>query len=288
MNEHQGGTMSDHETYREDLADYAASRLDPARAVEVEGHLKECDDCRGAVSFIRGLGEAIGEAGAALFEPHPDVADLRRYAMGEQIQNTDRIARHLEVCPNCDLELAAWPAVKAMEIAPQPGDSAVPGPLLRRVMGPWLAAAAGLVLGVALSILLMPQAPTERGGAPPPEAWSGPAVHLTIPGAVRGGAPDPTFTLGAHEGPVVLDLQPVIPGAARDEDAFRLTIRSGGHEVWSAAAPAGTMRRALDASGVVTFVVPSRVLAAGRHEVSLAPPETGAAPIFRTQITITR
>lgn len=279
----QGGTMFNHEEYREELADYAASRLDASRAADVERHLGDCDECRSSASFMKELGVAINDAGEALFEPHPDVADLRRYSMGEATHDADRIARHLEVCPSCDLETSAWPTMRAMENG-RAGDSVIPGPWLRRVIGPWLAAAAGLVLGVALTIQMMPQ----RSGAVEGESLGGPAQHLMIPGVVRGSAPDLKFTLSADARPVVLDLQPVIPGQAMDDDEFRLTIRSLGAPTWSATATAAEMRRAIDGTGVVTFVVPERVLSTGGHEVVLAPAGAGSAPIFRAEIEIQR
>jgi len=280
MNE-QGGTMLNHEEYREDLADYAASRLDATRAADVERHMGDCDECRSSASFMKELGEAIDDAGEALFEPHPDVADLRLYSMGESTHDDDRIAKHLEVCPSCDLETSAWPTVRAMETG-RAGDSVIPGPWLRRVVGPWLAAAAGLVLGVALTIQLMPQ----RSSAVEGDSLDGPAQHLMIPGAVRGSAPDLKFNLSAGAGPVVLDLQPVIPAQAGDSDELRLTIRTQGAQAWSASATAAELRRAIDASGVVTFVVPESVLSAGRHEIVLTP--AGGAPIFRAEIEIQR
>ncbi len=275
--------MIEHEEYREDLADYTASRLDAARAGAVERHLGECDDCRRTAFFMKELGDAIGEAGDALFEPHPDVADLRRYAMGDATDDASRIAKHLEVCPSCDLESTAWPVVRAMETGHGVGARVVSGPWLRRVAGPWLAAAAGLVVGVALTL----QMTSQRSVAPEAGAWDGPSQHLMIPGAVRGSAPEPTFALSAVGGPVVLDLQPVIPGQAGDADEFRLTIRSeSAQTVWSAAATAAEMRRAMDAAGVVTFVVPAGVLIAGPHEVVLAARGDDAAPIFRAAIEI--
>ena len=272
--------MNEHENYREDLADYASSRLDAGRASAVERHLGECDDCRRTASFMKDLGEAIDDAGDALFEPHPDVDVLRRYAMGDATNDAARIARHLEVCPSCDLESTAWPVVRAMETG---GGRVAYGPWLRRVAGPWLAAAAGLVLGVALTY----QVTAQRPVASTPEAFDRPAQHLMIPGAVRGSAPELTFTPSADGSPVVLDLQPVIPGQAGDADEFTLTIRSeSAPSVWSAVATASEMRRALDTAGVVTFVVPARALTAGRHEIALTAAGADAAPIFRAEIEI--
>jgi len=282
---HEGEAMNEHDDYREDLADYASSRLDADRAGAVERHLGECDDCRRTASFMKDLGEAIGDAGDALFEPHPDVDVLRRYALGDATDDAARIARHLQVCPSCDLESTAWPVVRAMETGGASGGRVAYGPWLRRVAGPWLAAAAGLVLGVALTY----QVTSQRPVAPTEVAFDRPAQHLMIPGAVRGSAPELTFTLSGDGSPVVLDLQPVIPGQAGEADEFTLTIRSeGAQSVWSAVATASEMRRALDAAGVVTFVVPARALTAGRHEIALTAPGADAAPIFRATIEIER
>ena len=128
---------------------------------------------------MKDLEEAIREGGEDLFAPHPPGAALRRFARSRALDDDGGVGRHVAACAACALEAEAWRGLEAAGGV----QGLVPS---RRPRAPWLAAAAGFVLGVALAAAWFAGGGAARGI--PPAA----PLHVVLPGSARGGsvAPD--------------------------------------------------------------------------------------------------
>src|SRR5206468_9322623 len=101
-------SMTSHEEIQLELAAYAASRLERDAGRRLEEHLRGCQDCREMLETFVPFARALGEGGEALFEPHPSESTLRRYARAGKAAGMEDVARHLDFCASCSLQVGAW------------------------------------------------------------------------------------------------------------------------------------------------------------------------------------
>ena len=268
--------MMSHDELRQQIPAWAASRLDAESSRLLDDHLAACESCRELAATARELAVAVREGGEALFEPHPKELALRDHAAGTSTrEDRARIERHLRSCATCRLEVEGWRRVNAAK----PSRAAAPR---SRWMAPALAAAAGVLAGVALMALLQPAA--ER-------AWRGDSPLYVLPGMTRGEveAPASAWPVPERESRVSVAIPLVLPDGTRDEARFRLDLSSGGGSpTWSIEMSAGEMRRHLATpAGVLHVTLPASALMPGDHELRISPaaPE-GAPPIYRARIEI--
>lgn len=250
--------MTGHEELEREIPAYVASRLEPETARRLETHLTSCDPCSEMVANLMDIASALREEGPAILDDHPNPETLHAYALGRPGSGADRVASHVRVCASCDLEVSV---MKRESIRRDTGFSPAAVPAGRRTKiasVALIAAAAGLVLGVALSIALLPEAPGLPGGF-------GPSIDIR---RLRGEAASQTVRIGAGETIVTMNLQVELPPEAGDLDTFRFEVhRSEGGIVESWRISASRIRKYLDESGHVTLVIPAEKLPSGRYEV---------------------
>ena len=268
----------DHETIQAEIPAYAASRLEGEELRRVQDHLAECDICREMASTWKEIAAALREGGEAMFEPHPGTLALRDFAQGKPVPHGDRIARHVSVCPSCDLEVKAWRSRE--EIAPERPPAASMGDRRHRMTA--LAVAAAFLVGLGLGFWLLPApaqiAPTSGPVAePPPETvWSGPALPLILPRALRGQPSSVTYKVGKNQKYVVVAFPASLPAGVADTDRCRFVVRRhDGEMTWSFSLTAAEVRKHLESAEVVTFVVPSAALLPGTYEFRAMGPGPG-------------
>src|SRR5436190_23775157 len=141
-------TRMDHDAAQLLVSDWARGRLDPARATEVEAHVRTCDACRAAAIAAESLeGEQRRLAGAAIAHPSSDrLASYVETPDAEPIASLAEIGSHLRACDTCRED------VTLMREAAAPGAL---GSLLAAFGPPWKAAR---LLQPALAVALAPLA----------------------------------------------------------------------------------------------------------------------------------
>jgi len=267
--------MTSHEEIQLELAAYAASRLEPDAGRRLEEHLSGCQDCREMLGTFMPLARALREGGEALFEPHPSESTLRRYARSGKEAGMEGVARHLDVCASCSLQVGAWRRQKDT-IAPRPRWASIA-----------LATAAGLAVGAGLSAWLgAGRAPWTPPG--PSEASAGPL--LVLPRALRGEETSVTYSLEPGRTFLVIACPASIPDSAPPGQMFRYEIRREGEGavVWSAIMSAAAIRTHLaEGAELVTLLVPNASLTLGRYEFRLAPAESPEESSYRSALVLT-
>ena len=264
--------MIRHEDVQEELAAYAAGRLEGQSLRRVNDHLTECDECRDMADTFRDLATAIRAGGETLFEPHPSAAALRRHAIGGDTTELAAITRHLAACASCALEAGAWKRTG--------GPAALEGRGWIRTgrFRPAIAAAAGLLLGLGLAAFFMSRA-TSRTEAGP---------LLVLPRALRGEETVETYSMDSRQGVVVIACPAAIAKEAPPGELFRYEIRDeAGRVAWSRNMSASEIRRHLRGKAeVVTLLVPATSLGPGHHEFRLAPASKPESVIYRVRLEI--
>jgi len=119
--------------------------------------------------------------------------------------------------------------------------------------------------------------------------WTGTVSVVFLTGPARGGQAAPaTINIRPGQPFVPLAVVPVLPQAAKPEVRFLFQIRdAGGKTDWELEMNAAEIIRDLEAAKVVTFLIPTRNLPDGRHELMLL----GAAgptsePVWRTSFQV--
>ncbi len=280
--------MSEHEEIQLHLPDYAASRLEGRILSRVDEHVAGCLECREMVETLRGLGAALREGGERLFAPHPSESALREFAGLRGGTRPDAIARHLEDCASCSLEVGMW-----TRRADRPWSDRSVSPGFSRWRSIALASAAGLAIGFGLAVLLRagrePGAPpSSRGAHTATEAGGSAGRLLLLPRALRGEATAAIYTLDPDQTFVVIACPASIPDSAAPGTLFQYEIRKeAGGVVWSRALTAADIRNQLTSGAeVVTLLVPARSLGAGRYEFRLAPGGAPEEPIYHAAIDV--
>ncbi|PYT17890.1 MAG: hypothetical protein DMF51_01350 [Acidobacteria bacterium] len=274
--------MTSHEEIQLELAAYAASRLERDAGRRLEEHLRGCQDCREMLETFVPFARALGEGGEALFEPHPSESTLRRYARAGKAAGMEDVARHLDFCASCSLQVGAWKR-QADTLSPLPRWAAIA-----------LATAAGLAVGAGLSAWLgagrAPGPPRQSLAETAPglaEASAGPL--LVLPRALRGEETSVTYALDPSRTFLVIACPASVPDSAPPGQLFRYEIRrEGAGAVWSRILSAADVRRHLsEGAELVTLLVPNASLTPGRYEFRLAPAESPEESSYRSALVLT-
>lgn len=258
--------MVNHEDLQEQIPAFLAARLDANESGQIESHLDECHDCSELVQVGREFVHGLREGEEETFTPHPDVRMLRRYSLGEELDGRADLVRHVASCVSCELEIAAWRRWGKVKPTSTQEEE------FRQAQGwrfTWkLALAAGILLGIGLTFGLRDLAlqPMEA-----PAPWTGSAALLTLEATYRGVAPVAQIVVEPGQPYLPLVVSPELPHAAEAGEYFRFAIATldDATPVWSFRMTAAEVRGQLDATGVVTFLVPTDPLDAGRYRFSL-------------------
>jgi hypothetical protein len=260
----------------------------------MEEHLAECETCREIVATAKEFAAMIREGGEVLFEPHPRELELREHATGTAGPGSSRLERHLAACATCRLEVEAWKARDPHQGSR--GDGKARAPSFSWIV-PSLTAAAGVILGVGITVLLSPHPGSIRvAPAPaqistgPQETWRGDSPLYVLPGTVRGveETPIPTWILGKEDSRLSIGVRPSLTDEIPDAALFRLEMRPvGGGAIWSIEMTAARMREHLKTAEVVHVTLPAEPLLPGEYEFTIAPAGSPAAPpIYRARVRI--
>jgi anti-sigma factor RsiW len=304
----------EHESAVDLLVEYVAGTLDPEARVEVEAHVRECEECRDLVAAYRAAREAM-EAD----DDHPTSEEIVTFVCREdELRAEDRTAieSHLHSCEVCREQVAA---VRASEgevtsLGEEPATTPVPGRWVWRTPGWGAALAAGILMALLLypaylGIFRLPEAARqvddarqrnrdleeqvsarERGrSAATDEAerlgsWSGPVRLEYVTGARRGQAERAPIPLS---GPyVLLGVDMGVPDDIGDERTLRFEIAvDGEREPVVLTVGAGEVRRQIRESGVVALVIAAASLQPGSATLTVGlEGEPGVASFLEFEI----
>ena len=275
--------MINHEQLQEQIPAFLAARLDPEASGQVENHLNGCEDCADLVRVGTELVRGMRDGKEEVFTPHPDVRMLRRYSLGEELDGRADLVRHVASCASCELEVAAWRRwgkVKATSTQEEEFRRA------QRRRFTWKPAlAAGILLGMGLTFGLRGLAPQSVEA---PAAWTGSTALLTLEAPYRGATPVAQIVVQPSQPYLPLVVLPELPQAAQAGDRFRFAIaaKDAGTPFWSLELSAEEVRGQLEATGVVTFLVPAGGMDAGRYDFSMQ--DAGGAPLVQIPFEVQR
>jgi len=276
-----------HEDLRGRIPAYVLSKLEPEARRELEAHLRDCKPCSEMVAVCREIASVLRDGGADLFGGHPPPLTLREYAVDGEAARDSEVARHVASCAECGLDVAVWKARQQGEPGLRTEESGTLAPAPRRRLR-LLALAAGVLLGIGITLafrsFLSPAAPTsppEPEGARRMASSTGPALLMVLGSPLRGQSDVPSFRVAAGQPYVLVAVQPVLPPGATGTAVYRFEIRARGREVWHADLPASRIREQIEASEVVTFMVPATRLPQGQYDFRLLPPPAqGGRPLL--------
>jgi putative zinc finger protein len=265
--------VTPHENYQSLIPAYIARRLEGEELRRLEAHLGGCEGCREMVSSLRELVAGLHGGGEAIFEPHPEVSELRSFALGEATASREAVVRHLEVCASCELEARAWRARPQILPAARGGSASLRPGLLPAAA---LSAAAGVIVGGALALVLRTSPAGSPGGAARPAEMGeqGEEVaQIVLPASpLRGDGTARVYHLPASQKHFVVDFQPLLPEGPVSEGTFVFEAkRDGGETVWSREVSAARVREALQGPGLISFLLPTERFAPGRYLFSMVP-----------------
>ena len=98
--------MSQHSQIQEDLAAYVADRLAGEARDSVDVHLEGCAECRNIVACGEGIAAGLNTQGSS--DPHPSPVVLYSASQNGSRVGDPSLARHLESCETCSLEVETW------------------------------------------------------------------------------------------------------------------------------------------------------------------------------------
>ena len=279
--------MQPHEDLRGRIPAYVLSKLEPEARRELESHLRECKPCSELVAVCREIASVLRDGGKDLFGRHPTPLTLREYALDGEAARDSEVARHVTSCAECGLDVAVWKARQQGGPAFLTEQSGTLAPASRRRLRP-LALAAGVVLGIGLTLalrsFLSPAAPTPLPGPDDPRRMASstePAFLVVLGSPLRGRSDVPSFRVATGQPYVLVAVQPVLPPDATGTAVYRFEIRAHGQEVWHADLPASRIREQIEASEVMTFMVPATRLPPGQYDLRLLPPPAqGGRPLL--------
>jgi len=272
-----------HRQLQEQIPDYLLSRLDETSAKRISAHLATCEECAEFVTDVEPIAAGMRDGKASLLEDHPDPDKLTAYGVGEIEDADGSIERHLQTCLSCRLEVDVW---REQGQAPGFGLSARNTPATVRRFKPYrlaaAAAVAGLLLGAGLSNLFLP-------GSGPGNDWTGSVGLTVLERPLRSVAAPATVHLEANQPYLPLAVAPTVPASAEPTDRFRFEIAGeDGNAVWSHELDADAIREALDAAGVVTFLVPSGTLEGERYVLRFRPVGSDSTPLLEVSFDVRR
>lgn len=250
--------MSDESNIREMIPAYVAGKLDAESKRQVDDYLARHPEAEALTVRWGAIARGLREGGENLLTEHPDIGALTRFAETEEEEDSQRkeIARHVETCASCSLEVTALR--HRSEFRAQ--RTKAPRTMIYRFTS--LAAAAGIVLGIGLGVLYDNQGPRQVTS-------SGAVDLLTLDPALRGSEAMISFETDASQPFVPVVVAPVLPQETTSEEPFGFSILRAGDVIWSTDLTAGEIREHLGASGVVTFLVPTTELSAGRYALEV-------------------
>ena len=254
--------MNDESNISELIPDYVAGKLDAESKRQVDDYLARNGETEALTARWSSIARGLREGGEILLTEHPDTSVLSRFAGStrrHKEEDSQQIARHVETCASCSLEVAVLRDRKAFRVF-RARRTKAPFAMLYRFTT--VAAAAGIVLGIGLGVLFQTDGP-GRGVS------TGAVDLLTLDPTLRGSEGIISFEANASQPFVPVVVAPALPEEATSEERFGFSILSAGDVVWSAELTAGEIRKHLDASGVVTFLVPSTDLSAGRYALEV-------------------
>jgi len=239
-----------HEILRDSIPEFVADRLAPDLALELEAHLRDCNECAEMVETWREIAKDLREDGARIFEEHPTPAALRAHARGSR--GDPAVARHLERCASCALEVEAWQGVR------------------RRPLPAWALTAAALFAGAAI-LFTVAWVFTNRGTPRQSATWTGSLSLVLVGDSARGEAARPVVQTTPDRPYVLLGAQFALPADLPPET--KLTVRiadASGRAVWEAQSRAGDARVELNTTGTVPWLVPAQRLGPGSYSIDIA------------------
>jgi hypothetical protein len=157
------------------------------------------------------------------------------------------------------------------------------------------AAAAGLLAGLGIAFWLLRQAPAPVAptsgpvAEPPPRetVWSGPALQLILPRALRGPSSRVTYEVGKNQQYVVVAFPTAPRAGLAGTDVYRFVAsRHDGAVTWSSSLTVAEMRAHLEATEVITFVVPAAALLPGAYEFRAVAPGPGNPVSYSVAVEI--
>lgn len=265
--------MAPHEEILTEVPAYLRGDLDDDASHRMQEHIASCDECH---ELVEGMALVTGEMrayGSTLFEPHPEVAELRAAADGGA-DVTDRIRRHVALCAPCDVELQYW---KRQRVA-----TGRPGAAAARTVWRWgLPLAAGILLGVGVDSLW--RSVSDRGSAGLVDV---PVLYGTLRSddqvarlALQAGQPAIALSLALHPEGAVSRLP--------DDARVRLEIHDGTALTHLAQFDGEELKRRIASTGLLTVMVPAGGLDSGRHRLTLR--EEGVeSPLFTSTFELSR
>lgn len=286
--------MSCHDEFQIEIPAYVASRLADAAQSRMEKHLRGCEECREITLAWKEIVPALREGGDSVFEQHPLEMSLREYALDET-NRSGPIARHVEGCASCELEVQFWRSRDGQ------GNIIVPPSIIPSKRGStqslW-AAAAGVLVGVSIAYLALKLVgPSGAGrtvpidGRPAVEATSGRMPQVVLPSAVRGEGNERMIRIGPADRSLIVAAQIDLPDDSGDGERYRFTLEDrDGDLVWSTVLDSATIRADLEMNEVVSFFVPTERLTAGRYTFvsARADDSDGSNALARTTIRVSR
>jgi hypothetical protein len=286
------------------LQDLCVGTLDGAEQSALEEHLAACEDCRSLATFHRILHDSLNSV-----TEHPRPRAIVRYALEQDAtESTARksLEEHLRSCASCADEIARVRRAEDSVLRQTDTRAAPPRTVepFRRLPAGWLAVAAVLLLTALaypayLGIFKLPAVVANNtrlteslrdpeGDATRVETWSG-AVRLHLVSSPRRDATQadrPLFVIGTGDPYLVLGVEVDLPTALADSETVRVELADeGGKVTASIEMAAGDVRRAVEESGVLTWLVPVTRIHTGPWALSVRADEEDAG-IFRSWFEI--
>ena len=144
---------------------YVSGKIGQKERQDIDGHLRECEDCRAEVASLTSLMQSLGTHGAE----HLAAADLVAYEEEPLSLSSDRLLAlefHLAECPECREDLATIRRARREESVPKPLPY-LPGKrkFSRRAWALTAAGAAAVLLLVAWPYRFGPSVGTAPAGS---------------------------------------------------------------------------------------------------------------------------
>lgn len=251
----------------------------------LEAHASSCEECRTLLETARDLASIRGIDPGAL-EDHPQAAHLERFALSPaDLEPALRswIQEHVGTCRACEDvgRIQRRLAGGADRTTLQP-HAAVRDRSWSRAAAIFLA---GALLAGTGSWWLASRGPAVQ--PPPASGWG--IVELPVLSQALRGAPRPVVLVAEDQAAVAIGVSLELPEGMGPETMLRFAIGRGGAAVWSASAPASSVREDLHSTGLLTLVLPAGALPAGSYLMTITEsPEGAGAPLLSAPFDVVR
>lgn len=279
--------MSDHLSLQQDIPAYVASRLSEESRERLEEHLASCRECQELVACCEGIATGIRREMDERWAEHPEPAALRAYGAGDRCDAD--VARHLETCASCTLEVGAWsgltPPMESVREGSAWATKAAWG--LRSWLDPRPLLAGALIGAAVCAALLL----SVRGAGPAPTSqgvgWSGAAPLLLLEEASRNGTTAGTVKVTSDQPYIPLGVRVNLPPAVSDGDRFVFTIHAPGQAAsWEQELSVAEIRKEQSRTWVVGFLVPTKGHPPGPYVLKVLPGGDGSEPLMEIPFEI--